>query len=295
MMRAGFVALVGRPNVGKSTLLNRLVGYRVAAIASKPQTTRSQIRGIVTQDDAQLVFVDTPGLHEDAKTLLNRSLNAAAVAALEEVDVVALLVEAGRFTAEDEYVLQRLKHLNKPLVLVINKVDRLKSPNEVLGFIDSMQKRHDFAEIVPLSAQTGANCDELVKALKAYLPESELLFPEGQITDKSVRFIVGELIREQVMQRLHQEIPYSVAVEVEAFDEQESLVRIGAVIWVERDGQKGIVIGKKGQMLKAIGSGARAAIEDFLEQKVYLRLWVKVSEDWQNDPRRWQQFGVDAP
>jgi GTP-binding protein Era len=294
MMRAGFVALVGRPNVGKSTLLNRLVGYRVAAIASKPQTTRSQIRGIVTQDDAQLVFVDTPGLHEDAKTLLNRSLNAAAVAALEEVDVVALLVEAGRFTAEDEYVLQRLKHLNKPLVLVINKVDRLKSPNEVLGFIDSMQKRHDFAEIVPLSAQTGANCDELVKALKAYLPESELLFPEDQITDKSVRFIVGELIREQVMQRLHQEIPYSVAVEVEAFDEQESLVRIGAVIWVERDGQKGIVIGKKGQMLKAIGSGARAAIEDFLEQKVYLRLWVKVSEDWQNDPRRWQQFGVDA-
>ena len=295
MMRAGFVALVGRPNVGKSTLLNRLVGYRVAAIASKPQTTRNRIRGIVTQDDAQLVFVDTPGLHEDAKTLLNRSLNAAAVAALEEVDVVALLVEAGRFTAEDEYVLKRLKHLNKPLVLVINKVDRLKSPNEVLGFIDSMQKRHDFAEIVPLSAQTGANCDELVKALKAYLPESGLLFPEDQITDKSVRFIVGELIREQVMQRLHQEIPYSVAVEVEEFDEQESLVRIGAVIWVERDGQKGIVIGKKGQMLKAIGSGARTAIEAFLEQKVYLRLWVKVSEDWQNDPRRWRQFGVDAP
>ena len=295
MMRAGFVALVGRPNVGKSTLLNRLVGYRVAAIASKPQTTRNQIRGIVTQDDAQLVFVDTPGLHEDAKTLLNRSLNAAAVAALEEVDVVALLVEAGRFTAEDDYVLKRLKHLNKPLVLVINKVDRLKSPNEVLGFIDSMQKRHDFAEIVPLSAQTGANCNELVKTLKAYLPESDLLFPEDQITDKSVRFIVGELIREQVMQRLHQEIPYSVAVEVEEFDEQESLVRIGAVIWVERDGQKGIVIGKKGQMLKAIGSGARVAIEGFLEQKVYLRLWVKVSEDWQNDPRRWQQFGVDAP
>jgi len=294
VMRAGFVALVGRPNVGKSTLLNRLVGYRVAAIASKPQTTRNQIRGIVTTEDAQLVFVDTPGLHEDARTLLNRSLNASAVAALEEVDVVALLVEAGRFTAEDEYVLKRLQHLRQPVVLVINKIDRLKSPNEVLGFIDSMQKRHDFAEIVPLSAQTGANCDSLVKALKPYLPESDLLFPEDQITDKSVRFIVGELIREQIMQRLHQEIPYSVAVEIEQFDEQPSLVRIGAVIWVERDGQKAIVIGKKGQMLKAIGSHARTSIEAFLEKKVYLRLWVKVSEDWQNDSRRWQQFGVDA-
>ena len=293
-MRAGFVALVGRPNVGKSTLLNRLVGYRVAAIASKAQTTRNQIRGIVTESDMQIVFVDTPGLHATGKTLLNRSLNASAIAALEEVDVIAMLVEAGRFTEEDEYVLKRLENVRQPVVLVINKLDRLKSPSDVLAFIGQMNDRYDFAEIVPLSAQTGANCDELLKALKQYLPESDLLFPEDQITDKSVRFIVGELIREQIMQKLHQEIPYSIAVEVEEFDEQQRLVRIGAVVWVEREGQKAIVIGKKGQMLKAIGSSARASIEGFLEKKVYLRLWVKVSEDWQNDSRRWQQFGIDA-
>jgi len=293
-MHAGFVALVGRPNVGKSTLLNRLVGYRVAAIASKAQTTRSRVRGIVTEGDLQAVFVDTPGLHSGGKTLLNRSLNAAAVAALEEVDVVALLVEAGRWTEEDEYVLKRLANVRQPVVLVINKLDRLKRPADVLAFIADMKDRCDFAEIVPLSAQTGANCDELLKTLRRYLPESDLLFPEDQITDKSVRFIVGELIREQIMQKLHQEIPYSVAVEVEEFDEQAGLVRIGAVVWVEREGQKAIVIGKKGQMLKAIGSAARASIEEFLDQKVFLRLWVKVSEDWQNDSRRWQQFGIDA-
>jgi GTP-binding protein Era len=293
-MHAGFVALVGRPNVGKSTLLNRLVGYRVAAIASKAQTTRSRVRGIVTEGDLQAVFVDTPGLHSGGKTLLNRSLNAAAVAALEEVDVVALLVEAGRWTEEDEYVLKRLANVRQPVVLVINKLDRLKRPADVLAFIADMKDRYDFAEIVPLSAQTGANCDELLKTLRRYLPESGLLFPEDQITDKSVRFIVGELIREQIMQKLHQEIPYSVAVEVEEFDEQAGLVRIGAVVWVEREGQKAIVIGKKGQMLKAIGSAARASIEEFLDQKVFLRLWVKVSEDWQNDSRRWQQFGIDA-
>ncbi len=293
-MHAGFVALVGRPNVGKSTLLNRLVGYRVAAIASKAQTTRSRIRGIVTEGDLQAVFVDTPGLHSGGKTLLNRSLNAAAVAALEEVDVVALLVEAGRWTEEDEYVLKRLANVRQPVVLVINKLDRLKTPADVLAFIAQMKDRHDFAEIVPLSAQTGANCDEFLKTLRRYLPESDLLFPEDQITDKPVRFIVGELIREQIMQKLHQEIPYSVAVEIEEFDEQAGLVRIGAVVWVEREGQKAIVIGKKGQMLKAIGSAARASIEEFLEQKVFLRLWVKVSEDWQNDSRRWQQFGIDA-
>lgn len=293
-MHAGFVALVGRPNVGKSTLLNRLVGYRVAAIASKAQTTRNQIRGIVTEGDMQAVFVDTPGLHATGKTLLNRSLNASAIAALEEVDVIAMLVEAGRFTEEDEYVLKRLANVRQPVVLVINKLDRLKSPADVLAFIAQMKDRYDFAEIVPLSAQTGANCDELLKALKQYLPESDLLFPEDQITDKSVRFIVGELIREQIMQKLHQEIPYSIAVEVEEFDEQRRLVRIGAVVWVEREGQKAIVIGKKGQMLKAIGSAARSSIESFLEKKVYLRLWVKVSEDWQNDSRRWQQFGIDA-
>ena len=293
-MHAGFVALVGRPNVGKSTLLNRLVGYRVAAIASKAQTTRSRVRGIVTEGDLQAVFVDTPGLHSGGKTLLNRSLNAAAVAALEEVDVVALLVEAGRWTEEDEYVLKRLANVRQPVVLVINKLDRLKRPADVLAFIADMKDRYDFAEIVPLSAQTGANCDELLKTLRRYLPESGLLFPEDQITDKSVRFIVGELIREQIMQKLHQEIPYSVAVEVEEFDEQAGLVRVGAVVWVEREGQKAIVIGKKGQMLKAIGSAARASIEEFLDQKVFLRLWVKVSEDWQNDSRRWQQFGIDA-
>ena len=294
MSKAGFIALVGRPNVGKSTLLNRLVGYKVAAIASKPQTTRNRIQGIVTTADTQYVFVDTPGLHTEARSLLNKALNAAAVSALEEVEVIAFLVEAGRWTDEDDFVLRRLQGLNKPVELLINKIDMLKTRDRVHSFLDQMRQKCDFAEIVPLSAQEGTNCDELLKALRAYLPDSDFLYPEDQITDKSVRFIVSEMIREQIMQRLHQEVPYSIAVEVEEYDEQEDLVRIGAVIWIEREGQKAIVIGKQGKMLKAIGTHARVALEEFLEKKVFLRLWVKVSENWQNDPKRWRQFGVDA-
>lgn len=294
--KCGTVSIIGRPNVGKSTLLNHLVGYKISAIANKPQTTRTNIRGIVTgsdsENDYQIVFTDTPGIHLNSKNLLNRTLNSEAVAAVEDVDAIIFIVEALKWTDEDEFVLSRIKHASVPVILLINKVDRIKEKERLFEFLQKVSEKRNFEELIPISAEKGINTDILISALIKKLPQSEFIYPEDHITDKSVRFICGELIREQLVLNLHEELPYTTAVEIEKFEETDSLVSIDVVIWTDRKNQKGIIIGKKGETLKRIGQGARHSLEDFLMKKVMLKQWVKVEENWQNNPRHLNELGI---
>lgn len=290
----GRVAIAGRPNVGKSTLMNHLVGFKVSAIANKPQTTRHNIRGILSEGDCQMVFMDTPGIHRSAKSLLNKTINLEAVAALEEVEAVVMMVEAQRWTDEDALVLERMQHVNCPVFLVANKVDKVRHKEALLGWLQEVTARREFAGVFPLSATKGVNTNELKNALMSVMPEGEWGYAEDDVTDQSTRFICGELIREQLMTYLHQEMPYSTAVEVEAFDDKADITEIHAVIWVSRENQKGIIIGRKGEMLKRIGSSARISLEAFLEKKVMLKLWVRVEEGWENSPRHLQALGISS-
>lgn len=290
--RCGYVAIVGRPNVGKSTLMNHLIGFKVSAIANKPQTTRHNIRGILTEQDYQLVFVDTPGIHRTSKSLLNKTINMEAVAALEGVDAVVMIVEAMKWVDEDSLVLQRLAHVKCPVFLVANKVDRVERKEKLLNWLPDVLAKYPFKEIFPLSATKGTNTEALKAALVKVMPQQDWIYAEDDVTDQSTRFICGELIREQLMVYLHQEMPYSTAVEIETFEEKPKLTEINAVIWVSRDNQKGIVIGNKGETLKRIGSSARIALEAFLERKVMLKLWVRVEENWENSPRHLQSLGI---
>ena len=292
--RCGYVAIVGRPNVGKSTLMNHLIGFKVSAIANKPQTTRHNIRGICTEDDYQMIFVDTPGMHRTSKSLLNKTINMEAVAALEGVDAVVMIVEAMRWTDEDDLVLKRLAHVQCPVYLVANKVDRVEKKEKLFGWLPEALSKFPFKEIFPLSATKGTNTDQLKAALAKVMPEQDWVYAEDDVTDQSTRFICGELIREQLMTYLHQELPYSTAVEIETFTEKPHLIEINAVIWVSRDNQKGIVIGNKGETLKRIGSSARIALEGFLERKVMLKLWVRVEENWENSPRHLHSLGISS-
>jgi len=296
MSQCGTVSIIGRPNVGKSTLLNHLVGYKLSAIANKPQTTRTNIRGIVTEKNDtnayQIIFTDTPGIHQNSKNLLNRTLNSEAVAAVEDVDAIVMIVEALKWTDEDDFVLSRLKHTTKPVFLLVNKVDRVQDKNRLFPYLQSLADKRDFSEIIPISATKGTNTDILIKALLKVLPKSEFIYPEDYITDKSVRFICGELIREQLVRNLHEELPYTTAVEIERFEETEKLVTIEAVIWTDRKNQKGIIIGKKGETLKRIGQSARYSLEEFLMKKVMLKQWVKVEENWQNNPKHLNELGI---
>ena len=292
---SGYVAIVGRPNVGKSTLMNELIGFKVSAIANKPQTTRHNIRGILSEEQHQIIFVDTPGIHHSTKSLLNKTINMEAVAALEDVDAVIMVVEAMRWTDEDDLVLKRLSHVKSPVFLVANKVDKLAQKDRLLNWLPMVLNKYPFTEVFPLSATTGTNLAELKQALKRAMPEQAWVYEEDEITDQSTRFICGELIREQLMIYLHQELPYSTAVEVESFVEKSpTLTEIQAVIWVSRDSQKGIIIGKQGETLKRIGSSARIALENFLETKVMLKLWVRVEENWENSPRHLQSLGISS-
>lgn len=290
--QCGYVAIIGRPNVGKSTLMNHLIGFKVSAIANKPQTTRHSIRGILTEDNCQMVFVDTPGMHRTSKSLLNKTINMEAVAALEGVDAVVMLVEAGRWTDEDELVLKRLEHVKCPVFLVANKVDRVKEKQQLLSWLAEVTNKYTFKAIFPLSATRGTNTPELKAALAGILPQGEWIYAEDDVTDQSTRFICAELIREQLMQYLHQELPYSTAVDIERWEQTPKVIEIDAIIWVSRDNQKGIVIGNKGEMLKRIGSSARIALEDFLQHKVMLKLWVRVEENWENSPRHLHSLGI---
>ncbi len=293
-LRCGFVAIVGRPNVGKSTLLNRILGMKLSIVSRKPQTTRNRILGINTRDRYQVVYVDTPGLHAREPRRLNRMLNRNATAALQGVDLVVLVLEAGRWTPDDDLVLTRIQQAGLPVIAAVNKVDRVPEKAELLPYLQTLSERHDFQALVPISAERGTNVEALEAEIVQRLPRSEtLLFPEDQITDRSERFLVAELIREQLMRQLGEEVPYSTTVEIERFRYERGVAHIHAVILVERDGQKAIVIGKGGQQLKRIGQRARHAIEQLLGHRVFLELWVKVREGWADDDRALRSLGYE--
>ena len=289
--RAGYVALAGRPNVGKSTLLNRLLGQKLAITSHKPQTTRHSILGINTLPEGQILYLDTPGIHKRGDRALNRYLNRAAAGTLSGVDLVAMLVEAGRWTAEDDLVLERVRESRRPALLVVNKIDLVKPRERLLPILDDLHKRTGFEEIVPVSARSGENCDELERVILAQLPEGEPFYPEDQLTDRSSRFLAAELIREQLTRRYHNELPYALTVEVEQFSERPHLLRIGAVIWVERPNQKAILLGRGGQAMKETATAARQALEEFFGRKVYLQLWVKVRKSWSSDRESLARLG----
>jgi len=293
--RAGHVALLGRPNVGKSTLLNRLIGQKVSITAPKPQTTRHVILGIQTLPETQIVYVDTPGLHRQRRRALNRYLNRAAASVLGYVEVVVFLIEALRWTEEDQDVLRRLESYSGPVVLAVNKVDRVADKSRLLPFLQELAGRRSFAEVVPLAALTGDNVAALEQVIIRLLPVGEFLFPEDQITTISERFLAAELIREKLTRLLREELPYALTVEIERFVEEGRLARIHAVIWVERESQKGIVIGEGGATLREVGRQAREELERLLDRRVYLETWVKVREGWSDDERALRSLGYADP
>lgn len=291
--KSGFVALIGRPNVGKSTLLNYLVGQKVAIMSSQPQTTRNKISGIYTDDQEQIVFIDTPGIHKP-KNKLDDFMDKSSYSALDEVDVVLFMVEPEPAGKGDQYIAELLKKIKKPVFLVINKIDKVH-PDELLSIIDSYKNLGDFAEIVPISASQGNNVSELIKTIAKYLPEGPQFYDADQLTDRPEYFIVAELIREQVLKLTHEEVPHATAVVVDRMrDHEGGKLQVEATIYVERPGQKGIIIGKKGQMLKQIGIAARQEIEALLSEKINLRLWVKVQKNWRSDPAFLKSIGYNA-
>ena len=291
--RCGYVALVGRPNVGKSTLMNRILGQKLSIVTAKPQTTRQRIAGIKTTPDGQIIYLDTPGIHLAAQTALNRYMNRIAHASFHEVDLILFLIEAGRWTKQDEHVARALKSVDVPVVLVVNKVDLVPEKPRLLQFLEKEVRTERFSEVFLIAAKTGSGVDGLEERVMKALPFSRPFYDEDQFTDRSERFLAAELIREQLMLRLHQELPYALTVEVEEFKREKGLVRIGAIVWVEKKGQKQIVIGKGGDVLKFVGSRARQALQELLDEKVFLRLWVKVSRDWSDNERALRQFGYD--
>jgi len=283
--RAGFVAIVGRPNAGKSTLLNRLVGQKIAIVTSKPQTTRNRIQGILTRPEGQIVFIDTPGLHE-AKSALGRQMMQEVAAALEGIDILLLMVDASSALLQaDELLLERAKRFRGKTILALNKVDRVPKP-KLLPLIDAFQKAFPFSAIVPISALKGSGCDELLKEILGLLPEGDPYFPEDQVTDQPERFLAAEIVREKAIQVMYHEVPYALGVMVEKFEESARLLRIEATMNVERDAQKKILIGHKGEMLKKIGTEARRELEEIFGVKVYLGLFVKVAPDWRENPQK---------
>ncbi|MGB0722744.1 MAG: GTPase Era [Gammaproteobacteria bacterium] len=294
-LRSGMVGIFGRPNVGKSTLMNRVLGQKIAITSPKPQTTRHRILGIHTTDDMQAVFVDTPGLHLNAKRAMNRYLNRAASNVMAEVDVAVFVTDALRWTDEDEDVLKRLTNFHGPVVLVVNKIDTVKDKEALLPHLKALGERRDFATVVPLSARKGSNIDAFETALRELLPHTDRFYPEDQITDRSERFLAAEIVREKLIMALDQELPYAITVEIESFKRDEAgKIEIHALIWVERDGQKRIVIGKGGAVLKDVGRKARLELRDMLETPVHLQLWVKVKSGWADNERALQGLGYDS-
>ena len=281
--RCGFVAIVGRPNAGKSTLLNRLVGQKLAINSRKPQTPRHSILGVKTDTVGQIVYVDTPGIHQRGEQAMNRYLNRTAKSVLGDVDLTLFVVEALRWTTEDAAVLKLIRRANVPAILVINKLDRIDCKEELLPFIKELSQKHEFQEVIPLSAKTGKNVSRLEAQVLAAMPEGENIFPDDQLTDRSERFFAAELIREQLTRRYAKEIPYALTVEIELFEDAGHLYRISAIVWVEREGQKNIIIGKKGEALKAAATQARIEMEKLFDKKVHLSVWVKVKKSWSSD------------
>lgn len=291
-IKSGYIAIVGRPNVGKSTLLNRLVGEKISIVSSKAQTTRHRIMGILTTNDAQYVFVDTPGFQTRFSNALNRAMNRGVTQTLSEVDVVFFVVEAGRFDAKDKAVL-RLLPADRPVILVVNKTDRLKEREKLLPFLSEVAAEREFAAVVPVSATKGKQLEEVLSEARKYLPNDELLFPEDELTDKSERFLASEYIREKLFRLLGDELPYATTVEIEKFEIEGNLRRVFAAIVVDRDSHKAIVIGKGGESLKRIASEARQDMERLFDGKVYLEVWVKVKSGWADDERLLKSLGYE--
>lgn len=289
--RAGTVAVIGRPNVGKSTLVNALVGTKVSIVSPRPQTTRHRLLGIATFAEGQLLLVDTPGIHGEQKRAMNRMMNRAARGAVEGVDAALLVIEAGRWTDDDSLAYRALKDSGVPCVLVINKVDKVPEKGKLLPFIAEVTAERTFNAVYPMSALKRKGLEGLVKTVLALLPESEPLYAEDEITDRSEKFLAGELVREQLMLRLGEELPYSTTVEIEKFELDGEMLRIAAVVWVEREGQKPIVIGKGGERMKAISTGARLGMEKLFGRKVFLETWCRVREGWSDDEAALRRFG----
>jgi len=287
--KSGYVALIGKPNTGKSTLMNALIGEKISITAHRPQTTRHQILGIKTTDGYQCIFVDTPGIHDNNKKLIHRYMNRAATSMLSDVDLICVLLEVKYFNKDDEKILNRVKDFDK-VVIVLNKIDQI-SKRDCLPIMRRIAEYASGREIVPVSALEKDNLDRLETIIISRLPEGVPQFPDDQITDKSMRFIAAEIIREKLFRLLKQELPYSITVSVDHYKEEADLVRISATIWVERKSQKGIVIGKNGSLLKKIGTQARKDIQRLVENKVYLQLWVKIREDWADDEQSLAAFG----
>ncbi|WP_025738753.1 GTPase Era [Salinivibrio socompensis] len=291
--RCGFIAIVGRPNVGKSTLLNRLVGQKLSITSRKPQTTRHRIMGVDTRDNYQAVYVDTPGLHIEEKRAINRLMNRAANSSLTDVELVLFLVDGTHWTNDDEMVLNKLARSELPTVLLVNKVDNVKEKTELFPHLQTLSEKMPFVDVIPVSAKTGTNIDVVEQRVRDALPESEFYFPEEYVTDRSQRFMASEIIREKLMRFTGEELPYSVTVEIERFDynPQTDGFHINGLILVERTGQKKMVIGKGGEKIKRIGREARLDMEDLFERKVYLELWVKVKSGWADDERALRSLG----
>ena len=293
VFRCGFAALVGRPNVGKSTLLNALVGQKLSIVTPRPQTTRHRILGLVQLPNAQIAFVDTPGLHSQAKRALNKAMNRTAAAALEDADLVVFVVEALVWNAEDELVLQRIARAGRPVLVAVNKVDRAKPRERLLPYLAELDRRHGFLALVPVSALKEKNLDDLRTAIAAHLPVSAPLFPDGELTDRGIQFRIAEMIREKLTLELNQEVPYGIAVEVEKLAEEDGQLNVDAAIWVDREGQKPIVIGAKGERLKRVGTSARLALNGLLGRRLHINLWVKVRENWADNARALRELGLE--
>jgi len=288
---SGFVAIVGRPNVGKSTLLNHILGQKVSITSRKPQTTRHKIVGIKTVDNTQTIYVDTPGMHIQEPHMMNRYMNKTARNALKDVDVVVFMVDGLRWTEEDEMVFNLVSKIQRPIILVVNKVDQIAEKEILLPYLASLAKKFNFEHIIPLSARSGKNCEGLEQKIARCLPEGPFYYPEDQMTDRSPRFRIAEIIREKIIRALGEELPYTTSVEIEKMKEEPKVYIISAIIWVERVGQKAIVIGEGGKRLKDVGIRARRDIELLLNKQVHLKLWVKVKENWSDDERALKSLG----
>lgn len=287
----GFAAIVGRPNVGKSTLLNKIIGQKLAITSHKPQTTRHSILGVKTSPYGQIVYVDTPGIHKRGNQPMNKYLNRTAKSALADVDLLLFVIEALRWTDEDEAVLTAVKRYGLDTILVVNKVDRIKDKKKLLPFMEEISDKHKFIVIMPLSATNGTNLAELEQRVLQAMPEGDNIYPDDQLTDRSERFFAAELIREQLTQRYAQEIPYALTVEIEKFELVKDMYHIYALIWVERQGQKNIIIGKNGEALKEVSMQARIEMEKFFGRRVFLKVWVKIKKSWSTDSKSLHQLG----
>ena len=292
-MKVGYVALIGRPNVGKSTLMNHLLGQKISITSRKPQTTRHRILGINTCKKGQAIYMDTPGMHQNEKKALNRYLNQTADSTLFGVDVVVWLIDGLAWQPYDDIIFKKLKRANLPVILVVNKIDRVQNKEDIFEFLDEANTKYPFKEMIPVSALKRINLMPLEDTIFSLLPENDLIYPKDQITDRSSRFLAAEIIREKLTRRLGDELPYALTVEIERYEEQKKITKIYATILVERDTQKNIVIGKQGDMLKKVGTDARLDIEKLIGQKVYLQLWAKVKKGWSDSERALKSLGFD--